>query len=227
MESLAALRFLKKRPQEKGTRGFTLVEMMVVLTIIVLISGIVINGQSAYNQSIILTDTAYSLAFSIRQAQSFGLASRGRLVNGNVYSNVGYGVRFVEGSNYLIFADVAGPALVHEAYCPQGTANTPDQKRGNCRYDGTSTDQIVENFTFNRGFTISEVCGKYPNGLYNCWITSLDVVFRRPETGAVLSGTELEMFTCAEIHVRAPAGTATRIVRVSQLGEVSVGQPCP
>lgn len=228
MESHPALRFLTKRLRKaEAPRGFTLVEMVVVLAIIVVITGVVINGQSTYNQTLVLTDTAYTVAYSVRQAQSLGLSSQGSVSGSAVYSNVGYGVRFTEGTNYLIYADAGGSNVLGEGLCPQGGDNTPETKRGNCRYDGESPDAIVENYSFSRGFTVSDLCGKYGSGVKDCSITSLDVAFRRPETRAIMSGSGKDPYTCVEVHVRAPTGGATRVVRVSQLGEISVGQTCP
>jgi hypothetical protein len=201
--------------------------MVVVLAIISIITAVVINGQSTYNQTLVLTDTAYTVAYSVRQAQSLGLASRGIPAGGTVYSNVGYGVRFTEGASYLLYADAGGSNVLGETLCSQGGENTPEVKRGNCRYDGVTPDTIVERFSFGRGFTISDLCGKYGNGPLDCSITSLDAAFRRPETRAILSGSTYNPYTCVEIHIKAPSGPATRIVRVSQLGEISVGQPCP
>ena len=74
MASLPVLN--RTRPAHAALAGFTLVEMIVVLAIIGIISGVVITGQSAYNQSLLLTDTTYTVAYSIRQAQSLGLSSR-------------------------------------------------------------------------------------------------------------------------------------------------------
>jgi prepilin-type N-terminal cleavage/methylation domain-containing protein len=208
-----------------ASRGFTLVEMMVVLAIIAVITGIVINGQSTYNQTLILTDTAYTVAFSVRQAQSLGLSSR---TSGGI-SNAGYGVRFESPTSYTSFADTGGSVTVSDAWCPRGIAGTPEAKPGNCRFDPGET---IQTYTFGRGFTVSDFCGKLSNGTRHCvstgQISSLDVVFMRPETRAVLTGSNGVSYTCAEAVIAAPTGGASRIVRISQLGEISVGQlQCP
>lgn len=217
MEPFPAPRALKDRTP--APRGFTLVEMVVVLAIIVVITGIVITGQSGYNQSLVLTDTAYTVAFSVREAQSLGLGSRSA---GGV-TNAGYGVRFTRSDSYTIFADTAGPTSLDEAWCPRGTGI--EARPGNCRYN-PAVDTVVETYSFDRGFTISRICGKLGDGVTSCTLTGLDVVFMRPETKAILTGTDGRSFTCAEIHVTAPTGNATRVVRISQLGEISVGQTC-
>lgn len=203
---------------EQVQRGFTLVEMIVVLGIIVGITAIVMNGQSTYNQSLILSDTAYTVAFSVRQAQSLGLSSRAA---GGI-SDAGYGVHFDLGSSYTIFADTARglPAPVN-AWCPLGTAGTPEAKPGNCRYDSAG-DTVVQSYSFSRGFRIVTLCAT-SGGSRSCNHQGLDVVFMRPETRAILTDSNGSPYSCVEVHVRAPTGNATRIVRVSQLGEVSVG----
>jgi prepilin-type N-terminal cleavage/methylation domain-containing protein len=207
-------------------KGFTLVEMLVVLAIIIVITAIVITGQSTYNQTLLLTDTSYTVAYSMRQAQSLGLASRGI----NSISNAGYGVHFGGTTGYIVFADT-GPTTksLPQSVCPVGDPSnpTPDTKPGNCKYDGSPTDVIVQNYTFSRGYTIQNICGQTSSGGTCVPVASLDAVFMRPETRAILVGPSNQSFVCAQVTVTAPTGGATRIVHVSQLGEISVGSPCP
>jgi prepilin-type N-terminal cleavage/methylation domain-containing protein len=213
----------------KGSAGFTLVEMMVVISIMAIVSLVVITGQSTYNRTLLLTDTAYTVAFSIRQAQSLGISSR----TFGSDTNVGYGITFSSGARdrYTVFADTSNASLPIPSTCATGTAGTPEWKPGNCRYN--SGDGIVQTYVFSRGYTISKFCGKNGNGPLICSDTSglqsLDLVFMRPNNVSVLTGTQSGIqtpFTCAEIHVSAPQNDAERIIRVSYLGEVSTGQTC-
>lgn len=220
--------FLNKKPAREA-RGFTLVEMVVVLGIIAVISVIVLSGQSRFNQSLLLTDTTYTLAFSARQAQSFGLSSR---AFGGV-RNAGYGLRFDRAtpSSYILFADTASVQAAPTS-CPLGTAGTPERKPGNCRFD-TGSDGTLDTYSFSRGFAVSKFCGVMSNVKYcsddSIPLTSLDVVYARPNTSATMtavrSGSALDL-TCAELHVADPGRTTTRTIRLSQLGEVSIGQTC-
>lgn len=217
-------------------RGFTLVEMVVVLAIIIIITSIVITGQSAYNESLLLTDTAYTVAFSIRQAQSLGLSSRNYGAPGTG-QNVGYGVNFSSGSSdsYTFFADTYNYPLPIPTECTVGASGTPEEKPGNCRFDA-GDDGIVQTYSFSRGYRISKFCGKAGQVL-RCSddngqpLQSLDLVFMRPNTISVLTGTRHPnqhiSFDCAQIHVAAPTGGVERVIRVSKLGEVSMGQLCP
>lgn len=212
-------------------RGFTLVELLVTLSIMAVITTIIISGQSQFNQSLLLTDTAYTIALSVREAESLGLSSRG--VGGAF--NVGYGVHFAGGAPaaYTIFADTATTQAT-PGYCPVLTtpANSPETKTGNCLYDNTTEN--VQTYALNRGFTVSDFCGKDQTNTLVCassaYLSALDIVFLRPNVYAVMTGmngTTPVQLTCAQITIKAPTGGATKTVRVTQFGEVSVGQTCP
>lgn len=211
-------------------RGFTLVEMLVVLAIITIITTIVISGQSNYNKTLLLTDTSYTVALSARQAQTYGLGSR---KFGSV-QNPGYGLHFSSAtpSSYNVFADTAN-TLSAPSNCPLGTAGTPEQKPGNCRYD--TSDGIVNTYTFSRGFTVSKFCGKTGATRYCSTdaapLTTLDLVFTRPNTSTTISGllngSILTSFSCAEITLADQTKQATRTIRISSLGEIAINQTCP
>jgi hypothetical protein len=205
--------------------------MMVSLSIMFIITAIAITGQSTFNQSLLLNDTAYTVALSARQAQSLGLSSR----KFNGVQNGGYGMHLASANpnSYLLFADVTATAAA-PSWCPAATvAGTPEDKAGNCLYDGIN--ETFQTYALTKGFTISDFCGKTGTGL-KCMstgdINSLDVVFLRPNTISILtgllsgpSGTKSQ-FSCVQISVKSPSGSAVQTIRISQLGEVSVGQVC-
>lgn len=222
MESAPALiRFARRSP-----RGFTLIEMLVVLFIIALITAIVVSGQSTYNKTLLLTDTTYGVALSAREAQSFGLASR---KYGSV-QNPGYGLRFdTLTSRYILFADTNN-TLSPPSDCPLGTPGTPEQKPGNCRYD--AADGIVSTNTFSRGFSVWRFCGRNNSGVYCSTyapsLTTLDLVFTRPNTTTTISGTQngaLLSFSCAEITIQDASGQAYRRIRIYSTGQISMVPP--
>ena len=217
-------------------RGFTLVELLVVLAIITIITLVTLMSQSSFNRSMLVTSTAYTVALSIREAQSLGLSSR--TFNGT--RNAGYGVTFVSGmsSSYRVFGDTLRTQGV-PGWCPTGTAGPPEAKPGNCLFDDAS--EIVSTFNLNKGFTISDFCGIATNGQKFCAtsnpgtsLSNLDIVFLRPNTESVISGTrgngsgQKVALTCAVIWIQPPSSTTGhKCVVVSQVGQVSVPQSCP
>lgn len=220
-------------------RGFTLIELIVVLFLIIVLTTITITSQTNYNRSLIITNTAYTVALSIRESQSLGLSSR----NFKGTQNAGYGVNFHKATNdkYIIFADIDGPLSnpPYQAYalCPTGTANTPEFKPGNCLYD--STGEILKTYSLNKGFRIHNFCGlRTTNNALACGSSdawpSMNITFIRPNTEAVISminsGNNLAYpMKCAVIWIAPPNGTATNMkcIVVAQTGQVSVPQTCP
>jgi len=88
------------------SKGFTLVEVIVVLTIIVIITGIVIFNVGFERQNSALLRSAQKLSLDLRRAQSFALSSKTYKISG---VPCGWGAHFngLGSTNYIIFADMA------------------------------------------------------------------------------------------------------------------------
>lgn len=86
--------------------GFTLIEILVVLAIIVIITGIVIFNIGTERQNSALLRSSQKLSLDLRRAQSFALSSK-------VYKTTGvpcgWGIHFngAGSTSYIIFADLA------------------------------------------------------------------------------------------------------------------------
>lgn len=213
-------------------RGFTLVEMLVVLVIIAVVTTIALVGQGTFNRTILLTDTAYKVALSIREMQSYGLSSR----KFNSVQNPGYGAHFTASDleSYTLFADILRTAGV-PTNCPAGDPPAYDAKPGNCLYD--SGDGVVQTYTFGRGYSILFFCGKSgsdeycSNGSGGLQITDLDIAFLRSDTDTVINGKRASSgwtpLSSAEIRIGSPT-EEFRSICVSSVGQVSVmAEDCP
>lgn len=216
----------------KPLRGFTLVEMIVVLAIVIIITTIALLGQSSFNRSMVLTDTAYTIAFSIREAQALGISSR--TFGGT--QDAGYGLRFTDGSptSYKLFADTYPQApgdTQFTALCPghPNVASTnPEAKPGDCIQ--TLESEVVRTYSLNNGFYISRFCGRRSNGSQRCngpAMDSLNIVYLRPNTESVITAVNGNVRTAlvdATIRISSPDGQIERCIYISKVGQVSVLQ---
>ncbi|MEK7099515.1 MAG: prepilin-type N-terminal cleavage/methylation domain-containing protein [Patescibacteria group bacterium] len=215
----------------QAPRGFTIVEMIVVLAIIVIVTSIAITGQSTFSRSLLLTDTAYTIAFSVREAQTLGLSSR-------VFSsiqNAGYGIRFSVGAptSYIEYSDIlpVSPGTTQGGLCTGHTVSSgPDAHPGNCLYD--SATEMVRTYSLNRGYYISRICGTAVGGTQKCSgedFDTVDIVFMRPSTNAVILGlknSSLINLTDLTVHLSSPDNAAERCIYISKVGQVGV-DTCP
>lgn len=170
----------------KFTTGFTLVELLVTISIFVILTGVVLFNQSKFNSTILLTNLAYDTALTVRQAQNYGL-------NIKEFNNqdkfVPYGVHFEKGTKYFIlFADNAydrtSEDKINIIHPYSGGLNDCDFNKG-----------CVIRYSIPRGNFIFDICaGALNEGIYNCAESdpptesksSLDIVFVRPNPDAYL-----------------------------------------
>lgn len=188
-------------------KGFTLIELLVVLAIIIVITTIALTSQSTFNKTLILTNTAYDIALTIRSAETYGLGSKAV----GAVANIGYGVDFQKGTpaTFTLFSDTY-PAAGIGACHPTLDATAPDAEPGDCVYQAAQSEKVL-GYTLGNGVTISNFCAFIAGG----WVcssgtlTSLDISFARPNPVAFIS-------TNGVYSVATPASAAC--ITVSQGG---------
>lgn len=185
--------FKKKNNLKKA---FTLVELLVVISIFSLISISVFYNHSKFSSRIKTENLAYEVAISIRQAQFYGLNVRGQ---NNVF-DVGYGVHFDKDDlqTYILFSDLDGDKS----------------------YD---TGEAIDIYTIPTSQRIKQFCGYISVSSTQCnpTIESLDIVFTRPDPEADIS-SNLNTYALADIIIESLSGEDSKTVQVGLTGQISI-----
>ncbi len=176
-------------------KGFTLVELLVSISIFTLITSVAVYNHAKFNNSVLLTNLAYEIGLSVRQAQFYGISVR---QNASFSFNSGYGVHFnpATPTAYTLFEDKTG-----------GTSHVWD------------SGEDLQNFTISKGNKILKVC---VDG--NCNSTIVDISFIRPNPDAFITtgGSNGSYKGEADICVASPDGTVRKVI-VESTGQISVG----
>ena len=195
---------------QKSDAGYTLLELAVVLFIILTITVISRTSKTAYERSFALSNLAYDIALTLREAQVYGVNTRQEGISGSF--DAGYGVRFAENStDFTLFVD----------------------NNNNRYYD---SGELLRVYTIKNNNKISAIC-TVPVGGGACTSISsgLDITYRRPDPDACfnrtggglalpaartasgcMAGTQISE---ARITVQAPRGE-TKVIKVYSTGQV-------
>lgn len=218
----------------RGSRGFTLVELLVVAAIILVITAVIFTGQGNFNNSVLLSSTTYDIALSFRDAETYGLGTRAQ---GGI-ANAGYGLDFQSGAShsYTFFADSDPPPGNSDACHPLPTngASAPNAYPGDCVY--SQSDGTVSVYQLGNSIGVNKFCASSDNGAsWTCStdasnpLNQLDIVFLRPNATPFISENgdydALSPPTNACLQIAAPGG-ASQYINVYQTGQITIASAC-
>lgn len=196
-------------------KGFTLVEIVIVVSIIALISAIIIPRYFMFDSTTLLNSAAYEVAATIRQAQVYSLSVRGD----SLFFNYPFGVSFNTETaaldpdhnitNYILFQ-----------FEEENEALRPE-------YNLVDTRNVLVT-GFERTIQIHDLCVQV-SGIVECDdIDRLDISFRRPEFEAIFNveGTPIDEgdIEAGLIKLTSTTGSNVWVVRVGLFGDISVSK---
>ena len=192
-------------------RGFTVVELLVSMAIFVTMTSVIVAKYGSFNQSTLLTNTAYDVALVVRLAQTYGLSVKSTTQTGTPNFSLPYGVDFNEGQTSLVlFAD-------------SDPTNAPNGLYG-------VSDAVINTYQIIRGAKILSLCVGIDAD--NCHdldnsVSKLDVSFLRPNPEAKICGTfvggqvDCTTYSYAEVVISS-TDDSTRTIVIRQNGQISV-----
>lgn len=191
--------------QRSKKSGFTVVELMVTITIVVLVTGIVLVQYSSFNSSVLLTSQAYKTAFDLRETQSLAISSKGK--NNTFREEYGLYFNLSASGQYILFQD--SDDLIPARYEIGEEIGSP-----------TIVDPRFQITQMCVSTSAVNVCGL---GTQN--VTTLAVSFERPDFDAAFysTGPTVANIQTALIYISSINDAAvSKIVRVSASGQMSV-----
>lgn len=187
------------------SRGFTLLELLVAIGLMVIVMSAVFANYPEFNRRLALDGIASNIALTIREAQADSVAGK---KFGTTECYPGYGVHFGPlpgtATSYILFAD-------RPAVCPP---HVP----GDEAYGGVS--ELVRTLTMRQGYSITAMCKDACGG--GDAITSLTIVFPKRSTGAVIRSNLGGPHSSARITVSKTGSSASKQIHVGVSGHVYV-----
>ena len=208
----------------KYNRGMTLVELMVVLSIFVIISGLVIFNYGGFRYSASVQNLANDIALSIRQTQSYAIGSKKLYPTDNpIVPVTAYGISF-KASNGSVGAGWPSQTIF-DLFADLSLNDRYDELTGVCGPNNLKTgDECLTSFSINGGALITGLTYYAQSNSTGTPVDTLDVVFKRPLPDArICSDSTCSSYgTYAVITVSSLDGKFTKQVKVWNTGQISV-----
>jgi prepilin-type N-terminal cleavage/methylation domain-containing protein len=214
----------KKFQKNKKSLGFSIVELIVVITIFSVFAGVVIFKYSDFNSGVTLQNTAQEIALRIQQAQTGAISGEfPRLAPGQagVTSDwtPSYGVYFdrTKPTEFSFFFDRTVPGLK----TGNGVFDDPVFGPFSC---GTGSSECVDVVTITTGETIKSICATSSS---TCGAVNGSVVFRRPFPDAeifrdIFSGSSVRENESIRVQIVNKNNTKGKEIIVTALGQIFI-----
>lgn len=206
----------KKNFHTSSSSGFTVVELMVTLTIVVMVTGIIMVQYSSFNSSVLLTSQAYETAFDIREAQSMAISVRGQSSRFREEYGLYFDITSSNPNRYILFQDndangnhsparyhageqIGSPLLLDPRFVLKNLCATVGSTRTCYANDPSTTGEVI-----NSGFH------------------DVAISFKRPDFDAEFYSAGRSGIESIEIKFGTPGGTIERSVTVYRTGQISI-----
>ncbi|MFY9463084.1 MAG: hypothetical protein WAP52_02780 [Candidatus Sungiibacteriota bacterium] len=187
-------------------RGFTMVEVVVMMTIMVTISGMVLVSFTGLHEGSALSRAVRELALAIRKVQNTSLAVTQVNTNAGPKIPSAVGLRLTQGASvYVLFADLTRD----NKYDTSVILDDPDARIGD--------DQI-----FERGVKVKSLT--YTDALNNpATVAVAHIIFAAPEAAVFIGDQDGNTLgDILKIELTAASGNVTKTVTVRTSGQVSI-----
>lgn len=219
-------------------KGFSLIEMLVVITIFLLLTSVIVFNYGKFNSDIFLTNIAYEVALSIREAQSYSLSVKGFGTGEQQTFDKSYGIQFFTNSgadddkkkNFIFFVDSNNNHV-----CDGGDDDVCNTGSQIC-----TMDECLSINSLARGVMVKKICAssdinsdisfRTVKGQLRCSLgaeqvdANLFISFKRPDPDAtILAGDDgdYDFYKKVAILLEDPSGSR-RFVTVNGLGQINV-----
>jgi len=191
-------------------RGFTLIEVVVVIGVMAIISSLMLANFPRFNKQISVEREASKLALSLRKAQSYALAVRefNPAFNDDPFC-VSPPVKF---PGYGIFFKISDPAR----YFNYGDVNCDKY------YGDPMIEEAVEIINIEGNVKFFKIKG-YDAVICSggCDLDELSILYIRPGPTIVIKGNGIS-YNFIEIYLRSSDGAVSKKVVVRSTGQVSI-----
>lgn len=195
----------------KSKRGFSLIELLVTISIYIIISAIVVVNYREYSNNAIAANAPEDVVLALRQAQVYGAGGKGCAAASPFDCRFG-----------VVFTTIAGSEKGLIIY-----ADNNDNKT----YDPVGGDVALETIVWKDPSVIKAVeCSGYV-GVGTCTSSILNITFKRPSPDALIndiadmSGVDKGGYQYGKIVIwNGITGTGSKYstTTISQAGQISV-----
>lgn len=191
--------------------GFSLLELLVVISIFTIITTIALFDQGRLNSNVLLTNLAYDVALTVREAQAYGVGVKFSGTANNAENAYGIYIDLTNPDGIEIFRDVDDDGI----YDVGGDGVEKTYKFSNQRGNQISALCGADSSSWNPG----ETC---PNGLKKA-NSNMSITFKRPNPEANFIADGVSSFSGpAYIVLKSQDGTNCRAVAIGGSGQIRV-----
>ena len=208
------LSLYKKMPHTKS--GFTIIELMVTITIVVLVTGLIMIQYSSFNSSVLLKSQAYLTAFDIREAQTLAVGVRGQGAEFREEYGLYFSMAASDRNWYVLFQD-------KDALGVQNPVRFQPGEEIGVPYKVDPRFSIINICATNSSSRTCYAADPHVTGeVVDTTVNSLAISFKRPDFDAMFYVPGKSNVLSVEIKFGTPNSTIVRTVTVYQTGQISV-----